>query len=173
MMVGSRNIHTSKYDLLPVMDMTFRKDGEDYIDRVYVNTYEPFVGTAYTYNCNGYLGAVGYMPKCQNLGVLEMRDPAIHNTPDNAAYIVGGIPGITNFFHGGGGGSTTKYVGGEPYAEVPEPTTWMLLAMGLAAFLIATRLCHARRKKGGPRRDVLGRNWCRHWRIPRRGPRYW
>ena len=97
MLVSKDAVYTEQFDLLPVMDMSFRQDGVDYVDRVYVATDAPFVGTAYTYRCNGYYGAVGYMPKCQNLAPLEMRDPAVRDTGDNAAYIVGGIPGLTNF----------------------------------------------------------------------------
>jgi hypothetical protein len=140
LMVGTSGMHTKEFDLLPVMNMTFRKDGEDFISRVYVDTTEPFVARAYKYRCDGYYGAVGYMPKCQNLGVLEMRDPAIRDAGSNYPYIVGGIPGITNFneYWGGGGGST-RTIDGDNSAKIPEPSILFLLLAGLLALLISRR----------------------------------
>jgi hypothetical protein len=166
MMVGANGIHTKKFDLLPVMNMTFRRDDEDYIDRVYVDTTEPFVGRAYTYRCDGYYGAVGYMPKCQNLGVLEMRDPAIRNSGSNDPYIVGGVPGLTNFNDYWGGGSSARKIQDDPETPIPEPGVFILLLAGIVIMLLFMRF---NRGAGNTRRNVLRRNCHRPWGLyPRR-----
>jgi len=142
MMVSREGIQTKQFDLLPVMNMSARKKegGDDYATRVYVNS-EPFTGTAYTYRCNGYYGAIGYMPKCQNLGVLEMRDPSIRDALDHATYILGGIPGITNF---------NDYLGGSEVPEspidiatVPSPGTAALIVVGSLIAILFSRKNHA------------------------------
>lgn len=147
-MISNGGIFSSKRDYLPVMDMSFRKGGEDYTQRVHVDVYEPFTGEAYTYRCDGYHGAVGYAPKCQNLFPLEIHDPAIKQTADFTPYIVGGLFGLTNF-NRGGNSSVYRYDGTTEIAGTPVPTpgTLTLVALGIVMVLIAGWTNGTRRKR--------------------------
>lgn len=136
-MVSNSGIISKQFDYLPVMDMSFRRDGVDYVDRVNVDVYEPFMATAYRYRCDGYYGAVAYMPKCQNLAVLELPDRDVQ--PGIAPYLAG-IPGITNFNnYWGGGGTRSGDDPTTPTAQVPEPGTLAILIIGLLALLISRK----------------------------------
>ena len=136
-LVGHNTIVSGPMDYIPVMNMSFQKDGKDYIQRVHTAVNEPFVAESYRYRCDGHYGAVAYMPKCQNLGVLEIRDPMIAVTPDNHAYVILGIPGITNFNNGGGGGGRDTVVVDSNGNQVPEPGTLIVLVVGLLALFLS------------------------------------
>ena len=153
-LVTSNKIVSPQMDYLPVMDMSFRKEGVDYVDRVNVDVYEPFVARAYRYRCDGQYGAVAYMPKCQNLAPLEIADPEVGR--DIGPYLAG-VPGLLNFNDGGGGGGTIRSYdddgGVTTNGTIPEPSVLTALVAGLLAFMIV-RKRRAKNPLHRPGRDV-------------------
>ena len=112
--VSNKAIFSPETQYALPMDMTFRKDGVDYVSKVTPYVDEPFVAQVYSVTCDSQVTDAAYMPNCQNLALLDRREQEYD----------GG-------YGGGWGGFDDRSVRS---ASVPEPSTFALFLLGFLWF---------------------------------------